>query len=127
MPEMKARFFSILMLLAFAVRPAYYVGQFSYYAANIDYIIETYCINKERPQLNCDGKCYLAKQLKGGDIGSSVEDGGFLVNAFFPVFHISESNNLTEVTQVILERMSSLHLEMRTQRYYSTVYRPPIV
>ena len=115
------------MLLVFALRPTYYVGQFSYYAANIDYIIETYCVNRERPQLNCDGKCYLAKQLNGVDNGSSVEDGGLLSNAFFPVFQIPESNNQTEVTQVIIERLSSLHLEMRIQGYHSAVFRPPIV
>ena len=26
-------------------------------------IIELFCINKEKPQLSCDGKCHLAKQL----------------------------------------------------------------
>jgi hypothetical protein len=27
------------------------------------YIAQTYCINKARPKLNCNGKCHLAKQL----------------------------------------------------------------
>ena len=27
-------------------------------------IIEKYCENKSEPMLNCNGKCYLAKQLK---------------------------------------------------------------
>src|SRR5690606_11774041 len=33
------------------------------YVANYDYIVEVLCENRDRPQLNCDGKCYLAKQL----------------------------------------------------------------
>ena len=27
-------------------------------------ITARYCVNKARPQLHCDGKCYFAKQLK---------------------------------------------------------------
>lgn len=30
---------------------------------NYDYIVNVLCENKDRPQLNCDGKCYLAKQF----------------------------------------------------------------
>ena len=33
------------------------------YVANYDYIVEVLCVNKDRPELNCDGKCYLAQQL----------------------------------------------------------------
>lgn len=31
---------------------------------NYNYIKTTLCENKEKPVLKCDGKCYLAKQLK---------------------------------------------------------------
>ena len=30
---------------------------------NYDYIVENLCENRDRPMLNCDGKCYLAKKL----------------------------------------------------------------
>ncbi|KAB5491471.1 hypothetical protein [Flagellimonas sp.] len=33
------------------------------YAFNYDYISTVLCVNKEKPKLNCDGKCYLAKML----------------------------------------------------------------
>lgn len=33
------------------------------YAANYDYIVENLCENKDKPKLNCNGKCYLAKML----------------------------------------------------------------
>lgn len=29
-----------------------------------DYITRAFCINKARPQLHCNGKCHLAKQLR---------------------------------------------------------------
>ncbi|MFV0606670.1 MAG: hypothetical protein ACK5NK_12590 [Niabella sp.] len=32
--------------------------------ANQEAIIAKYCVNKNKPKLHCDGKCYLAKQIK---------------------------------------------------------------
>lgn len=34
------------------------------YVINYDYIANVLCENKNRPQLQCNGKCYLAKQLE---------------------------------------------------------------
>lgn len=34
------------------------------YVANYEYIVTVLCENKDRPELNCDGKCYLAKQFE---------------------------------------------------------------
>jgi hypothetical protein len=34
------------------------------YAVNKSYIVQYLCENRDKPRLKCDGKCYLAKQLK---------------------------------------------------------------
>ncbi len=34
------------------------------YIINHDYIAEFLCVNKDKPMLNCDGKCYLAKMIQ---------------------------------------------------------------
>lgn len=34
------------------------------YFINIGYIVKNLCENKEKPKLHCNGRCYLAKQLK---------------------------------------------------------------
>lgn len=39
-------------------------GTVMYYNANKAYIARVLCENRNRPQLHCDGKCYLAKKLK---------------------------------------------------------------
>lgn len=33
------------------------------YAVNYDYIVEKLCENKDKPEMECNGKCYLTKQL----------------------------------------------------------------
>jgi hypothetical protein len=50
---------SILMLNSMV----YSVIQGSY-ELNKAYIIENFCVNKDKPMMNCDGKCYLAQQMK---------------------------------------------------------------
>ena len=33
------------------------------YIVNYDYIVKELCENKDKPELKCNGKCHLAKQL----------------------------------------------------------------
>ena len=39
-------------------------GTIAYYHVNKDYIARVLCENRDKPQLHCDGQCYLAKKLK---------------------------------------------------------------
>ncbi len=52
--------FFLVLTLASSLKVA---GTLSYYALFTDDFIDRYCVNKERPELHCDGKCYLAKML----------------------------------------------------------------
>ncbi|MGI9526177.1 MAG: hypothetical protein ACR2MS_03590 [Weeksellaceae bacterium] len=45
------------------------------YVVNYDYIVEVLCINRENPELQCNGKCHLGKELaKTLDDPSSSKD-----------------------------------------------------
>jgi hypothetical protein len=35
-----------------------------HYELNKDFIIENYCINTDKPELNCDGQCHLEKLIE---------------------------------------------------------------
>lgn len=39
-------------------------GMIAYYQINKAYITRVLCENRDKPQLHCNGKCYLAKKLK---------------------------------------------------------------
>ena len=39
-------------------------GIILYWKINQVYITQAHCENKNKPQMHCDGKCYLYKQLK---------------------------------------------------------------
>ncbi len=49
-------FVALVMLL----RPLWPVAE---YIMNYDYIVNVLCENKDKPELQCDGTCYLAKML----------------------------------------------------------------
>ena len=54
---------ALLLAGIIAFQAFYNVGVLGYWLANRDYIAANLCENRARPQLHCDGKCYLAKQL----------------------------------------------------------------
>lgn len=56
-------FVAIIML----IKPIWPLAE---YAVNYDYIVENLCENRNRPAMQCDGKCYLAKQLAKESEGS---------------------------------------------------------
>ncbi|WP_353723196.1 hypothetical protein [Dyadobacter sp. 676] len=39
-------------------------GTIAYFKLNREYIAKVLCENRKRPELHCDGKCYLAKKLR---------------------------------------------------------------
>jgi len=66
-------FLSYILFFALAIRPIYNVGYIAYFELNVDYIIKTYCVNKEKPELKCNGKCHLATQLSTSIADTSNE------------------------------------------------------
>lgn len=55
---------SIGMLLAFCMTEISHFTPFLEYYINFDYIAEVLCINKDKPQINCEGTCYLKDQIQ---------------------------------------------------------------
>ncbi|MDQ6477606.1 hypothetical protein [Dyadobacter sp. LHD-138] len=57
-------FITSILLLAIMLPTISPWGTIAYFHFNRDYIARVLCENRDKPQLNCDGKCYLAKKLK---------------------------------------------------------------
>lgn len=60
MRQTAALFFVLLLTLPLWVKGMVLL----HFWANRAYIAERFCENKDKPQLHCEGKCYLHKQLK---------------------------------------------------------------
>lgn len=61
---MMKRLVSIFLLSLYALAMLKPVLPFIEYAANKDYISEVLCINKDKVEMQCNGKCHLTAQLK---------------------------------------------------------------
>jgi len=77
-----------------------------YFGLNIDYIVEKYCVNKDKPVLQCNGKCHLSKQLqlqqtsKKGDNALTIQ----LTEAFFPLYFIETSIDIPSDNFELLQK-----------------------
>lgn len=58
-----AIFFLVMFGIASNVKPSYYY----YWKANQKSITKELCENKDKPVLECNGKCYLAKKINVSD------------------------------------------------------------
>ena len=54
---------SVLFLVITLTSSLKIAGTIGYYALFTEDFVERFCENKERPELNCDGKCTLSKML----------------------------------------------------------------
>lgn len=61
---MQLRFIAILLLLSSVTMNLSGLFVFAGFEMNREYIVKELCINKDKPQLHCNGKCYLMKKLK---------------------------------------------------------------
>ncbi|MEN8966311.1 MAG: hypothetical protein ABF250_10020 [Polaribacter sp.] len=69
----------------------------AYFQLNIDYIIQTYCVNKDEPELACNGNCHLTKMIAQKKVPKDDTQGAlYITEAFFPVFHQFKNNDLQE-------------------------------
>tara|TARA_R110002012_G_scaffold51401_1_gene132933 strand:- start:211 stop:546 length:336 start_codon:yes stop_codon:yes gene_type:complete len=98
-------------------RPLYTISYIGYFELNIDYIIETYCVNKEKPELKCNGKCHLADQL---NLAENTTDVNYplIVEAFLPVY-LENSSLEIEGSSIKLQKLKSNFV------YISPIYTQP--
>lgn len=96
--------------------------------ANYSYISKVLCVNKNKPQLNCNGKCYLMKQLAKNASDEREKDKTERRNKVeIPfVFVLGEENNM-----VIMEEEKGLgKFTFYENLYQKTVFfkllKPPM-
>lgn len=60
---------SVAVILSFALllQTFYASSIVTFYYANKNYVAAALCENKDKPQLHCQGKCFLKKELKNAE------------------------------------------------------------
>ena len=55
---------ALLLIYSILMQGGTKLGIYAYFQLNKDYISSVLCINKDKPVLQCNGKCFLSKKLK---------------------------------------------------------------
>ena len=81
--------FALAVYLSTIFKPVFPVAE---YLANKDYIAKVLCINQDKPELSCEGKCHLKKRMVEEQKQSEQESQNVL--ELKPVsLHLPISNN----------------------------------
>ncbi|WP_010135382.1 hypothetical protein [Ochrovirga pacifica] len=125
---MLKRIFVYILFIALAARPAYFVGTVAYYETHVKEIIEKYCVNTDKPQLQCNGQCHLAKQLnpvnEKADTSKAIVE---LATAFFPVYFQTITPTEIPVAQDVFATFNYSYQFTYQFLLCSKVLKPPMV
>ena len=64
---------AIFLVLAIAFQVSSKLVVAGWFSINQQELTELFCVNKQKPETHCDGKCYLAKKLKEADQETSKD------------------------------------------------------
>jgi hypothetical protein len=96
------------------------------YLLNKDYIAKVLCINREKPQMHCNGKCYLAKKLKEQERQEQQSPNPKLEKFEVQLFFIAETFNQTPI-----QRLSRIEYMIQHEKtlasFPRSVFHPPTV
>ena len=119
---------SIIVALLFVYTTNFKSFVTASYFINQAEIIELFCINKEKPQLQCDGKCHLATQL--AEVENDTEDEPFSPNNISYQLDINLSLlengiDITPKNNEIIETKFACKTPSVSDGYYSILSPPP--
>ncbi|MCD0490256.1 hypothetical protein LPB86_18590 [Pedobacter sp. MC2016-14] len=70
---MQKRLIACLLLFALIGSSFSRILVYAGFEVNQDYIAKTLCVNKDRPWMNCNGKCYLMKKVQQAEENEKKE------------------------------------------------------
>jgi hypothetical protein len=81
----------------------------SYYIIFTDSFIENYCVNKDKPELKCDGKCFLSELLEKNSTENESQEKMMLISSSELVFYFNPVfNEISDLSLTV--RSKSVHV-----------------
>lgn len=120
-------YFFILLYATALIRPIIPVIE---YSINFDYISKVLCINKDEPELECAGKCQLAKEIKKTMPTETGDKKPVLPSTEFDKFPITYHNTIQQICFIFapLKTLNCFGNHVgKTINYISSVFHPPDV
>ena len=101
------------------------IAPFVEYAINQDYIAKFLCINQDKPEMQCNGKCHLYKEVKKQQeetpksLQISLEE--------YPIGFVKILNIKPYKVNTTLEKSIYFYLKNYNYLFSALLFQPPIV
>jgi hypothetical protein len=115
--------------LLFALISSNFSRFFAYagFELNQRYISQNLCVNKARPWMNCNGKCYFMKKIKQAEDNEKKQAQKDQLNRLeIPIF--GDTYRITFTSPLVLETSSGLYPAYSytySSRHIGTAFKPP--
>ncbi len=118
------RLISILFLSSILIQSFSRIFILVEYELNKEYITNIFCENKSEPQLQCNGKCHLMKQLKAEDEKENMPLNKIKVKSDVLLF--CSLDEFLSINTFIIDKLNfpAFQAQKTVSRSY-TVFRPP--
>ncbi|WP_415325285.1 hypothetical protein [Chryseobacterium sp. MMS23-Vi53] len=98
------------------------------YAVNYDYISEVLCVNKSNPELHCNGKCYVSKQIaKTNETDSSplnkTKNSG---QKLLDIYVLPEIAQINKTENAFFSNLNFLYKIAYSFLFLKHIFRPPV-
>lgn len=121
---MKFKVISLLLVITLSFQCLIKIGLISYYSINIEYIINELCENKDKPELKCEGKCYLKKKMNEADKAEKQATEIFK-QIEFPVFITHVSLSLQPEYILVQNTLAELN-NLYSYSLHNKIFHPPL-
>jgi hypothetical protein len=124
-PDWICLFLLLLIIVKAGVIPMIYVD----YELRRDYITKNICVNRNRPQLHCAGKCYLAKKIdENQKQEQKTAESGYLASL---IYLVTQPENFFSFKALCSKMLVGITRFPYTSAFVpaeicSGVFRPPI-
>lgn len=96
------------------------------YALNKSFIAKQLCENRARPELKCEGQCYLAKRLAQAEEPQTPALPFSHKQSFDPdSFHLRQDNSARFVSAPLLLLSCVTTMRLPTTNFFADIFHPP--
>ncbi|RYZ98544.1 MAG: hypothetical protein EOP47_19100 [Sphingobacteriaceae bacterium] len=95
------------------------------YEMNKNYIAAKLCENRDKPQMHCEGKCYLAKKIKQAEEKEKANERDAQKNHFQEAF-IAQNSRII-FSALLLRVINSQYTSPVSHQHDADIFQPPQV
>lgn len=120
----------ILFIITLSAHTAVKLGLELWFLVNQAEIIAEHCENKAKPELKCNGKCYLAKQIESIDNLENKNDQEKPSQQIKISFEWIQKDYFTKITPVYVPKKTDLFVHDDidySYLFFTEIYHPPQV